>query len=127
MPSPQRRGQRGATQADILCRSPEAALTQLPLQLGKAAEGGGDEVAILVLHVFQDVFPVQADGIGDEERAVQVCQQPETQEHHPAFTAKVSQRKAGLNRIYTRFCRRMIRNSHKRLYSISDILLCFLG
>lgn len=61
-------------QVNILCLSPEAALTELPLECSKAAEGGGDEVTILVLDVFQDVFPVQADGIGDEERTVQVCQ-----------------------------------------------------
>lgn len=54
--------------------SPEAALTELPLEFGQAAEGGGDEVSILVLDVFQDVFPVQADGIGDEEWTVQVRQ-----------------------------------------------------
>lgn len=63
-------------QVNNLCLSPEAALTELPLEFSKAAEGGGDEVAILVLDVFQDVFPVQADGIRDEERTVQVCQQP---------------------------------------------------
>lgn len=74
MPWPQRRGQRVARLVNIPCASPEAALTELPLEFGKAAEGGGDEVAILVLDVLQDVFPVQADGIGDEERTVQVCQ-----------------------------------------------------
>lgn len=74
MPWPQRRGQHGAMQVTILCMAPEAALTELPLEFSKAAEGSGDEVAILVLDVFQDVFPVQADGIREEERAVQVCQ-----------------------------------------------------
>lgn len=54
--------------------SAEVTLTELPLQLSKAAEGGGDEVSILVLNVLQDVLPVQTDGIGDEEWTVQLCQ-----------------------------------------------------
>lgn len=54
--------------------SPEVTLTELHLELSKAAEGGGDEVSILVLNVLQDVLPVQTDGIGDEEWTVQVCQ-----------------------------------------------------
>lgn len=53
--------------------SPGGTLTELPLQFGKAAEGGGDEVSVLVLDVFQDVFPVQADGFRDKDWAVQVC------------------------------------------------------
>lgn len=74
MPCSQRRGQHIAMQVNIVCMSPEVALTELPLEFSKAAEGGGDEVAILVLDVFQDVLPVQADGIRDKERTVQVCQ-----------------------------------------------------
>lgn len=100
-----------------------AALTQLPLEFSKAAEGGADEVAILVLDVFQDVLPVQADGIRDEERTVQVCQQPSTQKHHPAFTAKVTHRKTRLNLIYAHFCRS---SSEKKTFN-NDILLGFPG
>lgn len=74
MPWAERGGQHVAVPLNILRRSAEAPLTELPLEFGKAAEGGGDEVAILVLDVFQDVFPVQADGIRDEERSVQVGQ-----------------------------------------------------
>lgn len=47
-------------------------LTELPLEFTEAAEGAGDKLSILALHVLQDVFPVQTDGVGDEERAVQV-------------------------------------------------------
>lgn len=47
-------------------------LTEFPLEFTEAAEGGGDEVSILALYVLQDVFPVQTNGIGDEEWAVQV-------------------------------------------------------
>lgn len=54
--------------------SPEVTLTELPLEFSKAAEGGSDEVSILVLNVLQDVLPVQADGFRDEEWTVQVCQ-----------------------------------------------------
>lgn len=74
MPRPQRGGKHVALQVNILCPFPEAALTELPLEFGKAAEGGGDEVSVLVLDVLQDGFPVQADGFRDEERTVQVCQ-----------------------------------------------------
>lgn len=48
-------------------------LTELPLKVTEAAEGGGDELSILGLYVLQDVLPVQADGIRCEKLAVQVC------------------------------------------------------
>ena len=64
-------------------------LTQLPLQFAEAAEGGGDELPIFALNVFQDVFPVQADGVGGENRAVQVGQEPETQERNAWFQGDV--------------------------------------
>lgn len=48
-------------------------LTELPLKVTEAAEGGGDELSILGLYVLQDVLPVQADGIRCEKLAVQIC------------------------------------------------------
>lgn len=47
-------------------------LTELPLEFTEAAQGAGDELSVLVLYVLQDVFPVQTDGIRDENWAVQV-------------------------------------------------------
>lgn len=47
-------------------------LTQLPLEFTEAAESGGDELAILGLHILQDVLPVQTEGIRGEKRAVDV-------------------------------------------------------
>jgi len=50
----------------------DPSLTELPLDVAEAAQGAADELAVLALDVLQDVFPVQADGAGHEERPVQV-------------------------------------------------------
>lgn len=45
-------------------------LTELPLELAEAAEGGRDELPIFALYVFQDVLPVHTDGLREEKWAV---------------------------------------------------------
>lgn len=64
-------------------------LTELPLEFTKASQGGSDELSVLVLDVLQDVLPVQADGVRDEQRAVQISQQPRIQEHSICGSRKV--------------------------------------